>query len=207
MVEFAIVFPIQLFMTFVFLQFAHVFLAKIVINHAAYAAARAAIIRPDNVTIEDWTRDEVLPAAVMICAPITGVSPVPDTLDTSGWTTWPLVPAGEPGEGPTDIMTIPGWNSDDPTKTDELFRSDIAKQKTLVRVTENGRDVVAEVRYDFELIFLADVTLLDIWSTSNVTGPALAEEYDDSTPHLRMTESCNLRRMWNVGGSSLPQAP
>ena len=80
MVEFAIVFPIQLFLTLAMMQLAHFMIAKLVVNHAAYASARAALVIREGVDSDgnDWqvrASDAVNRAAITICSPITGASP------------------------------------------------------------------------------------------------------------------------------------
>ncbi|MDP6506592.1 MAG: pilus assembly protein, partial [Planctomycetota bacterium] len=85
MVEFAIVFPIQLFLTLAMMQLAHFMIAKLVVNHAAYASARAALVIREGVDSDgnDWqvrASDAVNRAAITICSPITGASPPPADL-------------------------------------------------------------------------------------------------------------------------------
>jgi hypothetical protein len=177
MVEFAIVFPVQLFLTLVLLQLAHLYVGKLVVNHAAFAAVRAALVKPDDATWNDWMRDEVKPAVVMVCAPITGVSDAPVTPNT---------------------ITIPGW---DAAAMNELARSGIADVKTRVTVSEaqdaRGRwYVTADVEHDFELIFLSDVDLMDIWGRYDAPGLNLAQGYN--APHLTLHESCRMPRTWDV---------
>jgi hypothetical protein len=177
MVEFAIVFPVQLFLTLVLLQLAHLYVGKLVVNHAAFAAVRAALVKPDDATWNDWITDEVKPAAVMVCAPITGVSDAPATPNT---------------------ITIPGWSAG---SMDELARSGIADVKTRVTVSEAQDDrgrwyVTAAIEHDFELIFLADVDLMDIFSRYDAPGLPLAQGYN--SPHLTLHESCRMPRTWDV---------
>jgi len=177
MVEFAIVFPVQLFLTLALLQLAHIFVGKLVVNHAAFTAARAALVKPDDVTWNDWIQDEVTPAATMVCAPVTGVSDAPMTPNT---------------------VTIPGW---DPAEQDELARSGIAEVKTRVAVSEAQDSeghwyVTADVEHDFELIFLFDAGLLDVWFRYDADDMPLAQGY--TAAHLTLRESCRLPRTWSV---------
>jgi hypothetical protein len=50
LVEYAIVFPLQLVLTLAIIQLAHIFVAKQVISYAAYCAARAALVDEDPTT-------------------------------------------------------------------------------------------------------------------------------------------------------------
>lgn len=79
-VEYAIVFPIQLMLTFAIIQMAHLFVAKQVLEYGAYCAARAAMIGA--------TDAEVKEAAVIPISAITSASNM-DFIELPGWGTLP----------------------------------------------------------------------------------------------------------------------
>ncbi len=181
MVEFAIVFPVQMFLTLAIIQLSHIFVAKLVVNHAAFSAARAALVVKEGVILgESWQQRaeaEANNAAALVCAPITGVSD---------------------NDGSTNLITIPGW---DPNNNDEVRRSDISLHKTRVTIEETfdeqGRvRVVANVEHDFELIFLSEVRLMDVWS--KYPGGSIGLEDDYTAPHLTLREECFLPRTWDT---------
>lgn len=109
-VEFAIAFPLQLFITFGLFQLALIGIATLLVNYAAYTAARAAIVG------EDPAR-----AAVLVLAPL-------------GGTTRPEQGAGQAvdGEEPfLDGLRIPGWGT--------LWGSARAARKLHVRVNDQNQ--------------------------------------------------------------------
>jgi Flp pilus assembly protein TadG len=175
-VEFALIFPIQLFMTLAMLQLSHMYMTKITVNHAAFVAARAALVVPQSAT---WTTDaakEAKAAATMIIAPIAG------TRETST----------------TDSVDIPGWNSSSGNK---LERHGAADEKTRVTIalapnTTTGPDIVATVEHDFELIFLPDKTIMGAWS--NLPGQTFQFNSNYNGSHLTLTETCTLPRNWDI---------
>ena len=89
LVEYAIIFPIQLMLTLVIIQLAHVFVAKHVLEYAAFCGARAALA--------GYTEEEVKRAAVIPIARIAGPSGVstPDTIEIPGWGALPNSGAAE----------------------------------------------------------------------------------------------------------------
>ncbi|MBI2191789.1 MAG: pilus assembly protein [Planctomycetes bacterium] len=194
-VEFALVFPIQLFLTLAVMQLAHMYMAKLVVNHSAFSAARAALAVTEGtdwqgLTWQDRAGTEALLAAAMVCAPITGV-------DTDGMSSPP---------SSTDVLAIPGWgdvNSRDSYGQDELARSDIAMKKTRVFLTEPadpqglGSQVTVQVEHDFQLIFVPDPGLLDVGFKYSGGRLTLASGY--AAPHITLREFCTLPRTWNTG--------
>ena len=93
MVEFAIAFPIQLFIILGIMQLSMIFVAKQVINYAAFSAARAELVKQDDTENEDRDRN-AYKAASIICTGISGPTAkgeIPVTLDV-----YPLI-------------QLPGW--------------------------------------------------------------------------------------------------
>lgn len=194
MVEFTIVFPVQLFFTLAVMQLSHIMVAKLAVNHAAFASARAALVvtegtDPQGITWRDKAESEALLAAAAVCSPVTGV-------DTRGMSNPP---------SSADKMDIPGWgdvNSVDSYGQDELARSDIAMKKTRIVLTEPANDqglgpqVTVNVEHDFQLLFVADARLLDIWL--RYTGSALSLASGYTAPHLTLKESCTLAKSWDT---------
>ncbi|MDA0837992.1 MAG: pilus assembly protein [Planctomycetota bacterium] len=179
-VEFALIFPIQLFMTLAMLQLSHMYMTKLTVNHAAFVAARAAVVVPES---NNWISDaqqEAMAAATMIIAPLAG------TRETTT----------------TDTVDIPGWNS---RSGNRLERHGAAEDKTRVTIARtpnqnSGPDIVATVEYDFELIFLPDKTIMGAWS--NLPGQTFQFNSNYNVSHLTLTESCTLPRNWDIGAPS-----
>ncbi len=179
-VEFALIFPIQLFMTLAMLQLSHMYMTKITVNHAAFIAARAAIVVPETNTWLTDAQEEAQAAAVMIIAPLAG------TRETNT----------------ADSVDIPGWNSN---SGDTLERHGAAEDKTRVTIArtpnqKTGRDVIATVEYDFELIFLPDKTIMGAWSA--LPGQTFTFNTNYTVDHLTLTETCTLPRNWDIGSPS-----
>ena len=82
-VEYAIVFPIQLMLTLGVIQLAHLFVAKQVLEYGAYCGARAKMIGLSD--------DDARTAALIPISKIAGVSGVstPDSIILPGWGTLP----------------------------------------------------------------------------------------------------------------------
>jgi Flp pilus assembly protein TadG len=79
MVEFAIVFPLQIFVTLIILQLVFLYVATHVVNFAAFAAARAELVGEDPEA-----------AAEAICTPIAGITDIagmPEPISYPGWGT------------------------------------------------------------------------------------------------------------------------
>lgn len=125
MTEFVIVAPVQFLVIAGIMQFAIFNTAVIVVNHAAYAAARAALVGDESPGVGAQGMAER--AAVFICSSIAGTS------DVAGGAS----------------MSYP---SPDGTKT--LGRSAAAASKTRVKINYNqeGQAVQAIVTHEFELV-------------------------------------------------------
>lgn len=79
LVEYAIVFPIQLMMTLAVIQLAHLFVAKQILDYAAFCGARAGVV---GLSHEDARKAALIPIS-RIAGP-SGVTE-PDTIDIPGW--------------------------------------------------------------------------------------------------------------------------
>jgi Flp pilus assembly protein TadG len=176
-VEFALIFPIQLFMTLAMLQLSHMYMTKLTVNHAAFVAARAALVVPESNTWILDAQQEAKAAATMIIAPLAG------TRETTS----------------TDTVDIPGWNSNSGNKLERLGAAEDKTRVTIARApsTTVGPDIVATVEYDFELIFLPDKTIMGAWS--NLPGQTFQFNTNYNVSHLTLTESCTLPRNWDIG--------
>ena len=96
MVEFAIAFPVQLFLMLGIMQLAMIFVAKQIVNYAAFSAARSELVKDDLVEIdgEDAANQAPAKAAAFICSGISGPTAKSDITVTRA-------------EYP--IMQLPGW--------------------------------------------------------------------------------------------------
>ena len=81
LVEYAIVFPLQLMLTLALIQLAHLFVAKQILDYAAFCGARAALVGLEY--------DDAKKAAAIPISRIAGPSGVsePDGIDIPGWGT------------------------------------------------------------------------------------------------------------------------
>lgn len=140
MVEFAIAFPLQLFITFGIMQMALLSVAELVTNYAAFRACRAALVtnwdenldgRKDGLDMQLNARK----AAAMVLFPL-------------------AMPFS--GANDADSLTVPGWG--------KLKNSDSAFAKLKVYIDYNGsdtapadvgemQDLTVVVEWDQELIF------------------------------------------------------
>jgi Flp pilus assembly protein TadG len=83
-VEYAIIFPIQLLLTLCIIQLALLFVATHVVNYAAFCAAEAERVRnPGRAEEAAWPQEAAYIALTRIAGP-TGVA-APDTLHLPGW--------------------------------------------------------------------------------------------------------------------------
>ncbi len=73
LVEFAIAFPIQLMVVLGIIQLSLIFVAKQIVNYAAFSAARAELVKDDDVNNADRDRN-AYKAASIICTAIAGPS-------------------------------------------------------------------------------------------------------------------------------------
>ena len=93
LVEFAIAFPIQLLIILGIIQLSMIFVAKQVINYAAFSAARAELVKADDVENEDREQNAAK-AASIVCTGIAGPSAKRDIAVT---------------REAFPVMQLPGW--------------------------------------------------------------------------------------------------
>lgn len=94
-VEYAIVFPLQLMMTLAIIQLAQIFVAKQVVEYAAFCGARAKLVNLSD--------DEARAAAIIPLSSICGSNPA---LDGAG------TPPNPDAAGPHALsLQLPGWGS------------------------------------------------------------------------------------------------
>lgn len=136
LVEFAIAFPMQLFITFGIMQMILLYVSTLLVNYASYRATRCAIVGTDRDLTGDGTvnHDDMIEnahrAASIVLAPVTGRH----------------IPVSALAE--STKAEIPGWG--------ELAFSDIAYAKSLVYEFEGDdpeRDLTIVIEYDQELFF------------------------------------------------------
>lgn len=199
LVEFAVVFPIQLLFTLGIIQLALVLVARNVVNYAAQAAARAELVGEDSQR-----------AAAMICSPVTGTTlgkrdvrfepgfggtawEQKDKLGRSisfpGWSE--PIPA-ETGIAGSDIV-LPGWG--------RLRKSAYSLLKTHTHATiphdEDSDFVEVQVLYEYELPIPA---INWVFSSHRIGG----------APHLGIVRTARAPKPWagdNIGKSEHPIIP
>jgi len=170
-VEYAIVFPIQLLVTLAIIQLAYIFVAKQVLEYGAFCAARSALVASS----EDWNNN---PAKVQDDAKKAAVIPIAAIAGPSGVTT-------------SDMIDIPGWGT--------LQNSGAAAEKTQVIIakdSESGSPVIScELTHHFELH--VPVGNLVAYKLGDVLlGADNLDTKTWGTPHLKMTASCRLAQPW-----------
>ena len=122
LVEYALVFPLQLLFTLAIIQLAHLFVAKEVIEYGAFCGARAALVA--DLPGHDRNR-EATEAAIIPITKITGTS----------------------GYGPGETMTIPGWGP-----LHNSLAAESKTRVTVALDAESSQDVMdCDVEHDFEL--------------------------------------------------------
>ncbi len=101
LVEYAIIFPLQLLITLVIIQLAHLFIAQQVIEYSAFCAARAGLAQSPAIDPTACKR-----AALIPLSRITGTSGVVanDTITLPGWGT---LPGSAAAELKTDVNVYP----------------------------------------------------------------------------------------------------
>ena len=160
LVEFAIAFPIQLIIVFTVIQLCYVYVGHILVQYAAFSAARTYIAAKNAEHLNESPWDAAVEpetvarkAAAIICTPITG-----------------------PTEGPSPQTPIrfPGWNHA------SLERSGIALDPNITFVefdTSREGEVSATVRYRMELVFpIARYLLNDMIKGGEVQEPVTIEQ-------------------------------
>ena len=184
--EWAVVFPVQLFITLGVVQLALVLVARDVVSYAAHSAARAEVVGADSQK-----------AAAMICSAITWTThgmrdyPVdpgfgltvkaerlPKTLSFPAWLG--PQPSGDTGTPrPEDDIALPGWG--------KLENSNLALLKTHTFTTAKRSDhadfVEVQVLYEYELIIPA---VNWAFSTHRINGH----------PHLGIVRTARVPKPW-----------
>lgn len=135
MVEFAVAFPLQLFIAFGIIQLILLYVSNMMVNYAAYQATRAAIVTSGDVNGDgDLDHDDVIEnahiAASVVLAPLAGHALDPEDRDE------------------TKRLRIPGWGN--------LRGSEVAYAKTLVHELDNDdpeSDITLVVEFDQQLVF------------------------------------------------------
>ena len=166
LVEYAIVFPLQLMLTLGIIQLAHIFVAKQVLDYAAFCGARASLVGLDDA---DAMKAAVIPVS-RIAGP-SGVAPRPD------------------------LVEIPGWgylrNADaaDEKMTDPHGRFDVASVSLV-----SGTGIRCEITHAYELRVpignMVSYALCDVFLGAEdivMIGDA---------PHIRMQATCTLPQPW-----------
>ncbi len=189
MVEFAIAFPLQLFITFGIMQLILLYVSALMVNYAAFRACRAAVVTnwdvngDGEVDAADMIANARV-AAQIVLAPLAGRS------------------LEDADRGP--VVTIPGWGN-------ELKNSDLSYAKALVHEVdaENPYDITIVVEFDQELYFpLVDrlfalfLKSADAPSSQKVFGDEdegfSGTTYSDRTPVYGDSERGRIRK---VGGA------
>jgi hypothetical protein len=221
LVEYAIVFPLQLLLTLVIIQLAHLFVAKQVIEYSAFCAARAALSDPDD--YDGQRRAALVPLSAI--AGRSGVNkadfiwiPGRDAAGNAvGWGGRAASaevyrnlrrsiedqlahnPSAERRAGlQKELNDLDIWYSRSQQRASEgyLAGSGAADEKTDVSVTVgvDGKMMIADVTHQFELsIPIGNAAVYQLGEMF----PGLA--VDRSTygaPHWEMKGSCTLARPW-----------
>lgn len=188
MVEFVIVFPLQLLFTLLTMQYALIMIARVGIDHAAYQAARSALVAcQDTSKSKAQVEDDAHRAASIFLIPIAGRSGV----------------VGLP-------IRFPGWGFMD--------RSAAAQAKTRVEIDESidqmrsgsrGR-ITATVEHDLELA-IPVANLIFAGKTITYGGVFRALDRDRSLagtsptyagiPHLTLTATRFIPKTWADGAT------
>ncbi|MDP7035487.1 MAG: TadE/TadG family type IV pilus assembly protein [Planctomycetota bacterium] len=179
MAEFAIVFPIQLFVTLAIMQYSLLVMGRTVVEHAGHAAARCVLLKPQGV----YTNSDAERAAAFVCAPITGHS------------------MGVVGAAPTPVL-LPGWGAQPKS------RKSMRKTRVIILDdgSAGSGQVRVRVEHDFQLVVpLANHFFAFPWKTfrylGGIGGPAdtpvenaLAAKY--GSPHLLLSHEVRIPKTW-----------
>lgn len=162
-VEYAIVFPVQLMLTLAIIQLAHLFVAKQVLEYGAFCAARAAMIADPGAT-EEEVKELATAAAVIPISAIAGPSGVsePDSVELPGWGT--LKGSGAARE-----------------KTDVTVLGEIRSGVPVIK---------CNVEHDYELD--VPVGNLVVYSLGDIFLRVEDLYYWGDAPHVRMKSCCAL---------------
>jgi len=183
--EFAVVFPVQLFITLAVVQLALVIAARDVVHYAAHAAARA-----------ELTGESPHQAAAMACSSVTGpalgrrdvrydpgmigvTNEGPERGTSISFPHWADPIAGDTGPAEPDVV-LPGWGP--------LQNSGRSLCKTHTHIWQHGRDnatdfVEVQVLHEYQL----SIPVVNwIFSTHRIAGQ----------PHLGIVRSARVPKPW-----------
>jgi len=198
--EFAVVFPVQLFITLAVVQLALVMAARDVVNNAAHTAARAALVGEDPqmaaaLACSSITGPALGRRAVRYDPGMIGVANDGAEVGTSiSFPHWSDPLPGDTGAAPPDVV-LPGWG--------ELRNSGKAQVKThahtLQSIDDNQADYVeVQVLYEYQLIM---PVVNNVFSTHRIGGE----------PHLGIVRTARVPKPWandeHAGLQPHPQMP
>ena len=184
MAEFAIVFPIQLLLMLGIMQLSMILVAKLVVNYAAFAAARSRSVNHDPTF-----------AATLVCSPITGAT-------CEGGVTF----------DPEDVIQLPGWGiinkSAISRRKTTVYDYDFSVG-SWSKLNNAGIDIESEVHFpdigeltggqsDFVVIVVAHEFELIFPLVNELAAFLVSEEGTDrwGAPHLTLSEYCIMYRAW-----------
>jgi Flp pilus assembly protein TadG len=193
LLEFAIVFPAQLFLTLAIMQFTLILVAHLMVQHAAFAAARAALAC--DVPLHEGQPANPQRAATHAAALVLGTIASDD---------------GQNDPAPSEVVAWRNRNGDV-----SLSHARGAYGKTTVQLASQQTYVSALVTHDYVLWipvankFFAGLSVLGIQGASggNTANPASQQR---GVSALRIAKSCFLSRPWQPasgGGHNAPVVP
>jgi hypothetical protein len=176
LVEYAIIFPLQLLLTLTIIQLAHIFVAKQVLEYAAFCGARAKLV--------GLADDDAKTAGMIPLSRITGLTVLPGTVL------------------PSQPVYIPGWNPiAGPGAGTNLTGFQEAWYKTRNWTagpdTDNGTPIVrCDINeYDYELsVPMGNFVASKLGAL--FTDPNVFDWTTYGTPHLKMQAHCRLAQPW-----------
>jgi hypothetical protein len=182
LVEWAIVLPVILLVTLGVLQVSLIFMAKFVANHAAFAAARAALVVPsedpdDGRPWEERAEQVALDAARIVCSPVAGLA----------------------ADQPSAPIPMAGWGGNLPRSQyvqEKLFLTEPGAsggaavsggKPRLIEEDGGARKVRVDLAFDVELWF----PIVD-----ELFWQATGRIEHGRRKHMRLVETCTLARGW-----------
>lgn len=173
-VEYAIVFPLQLMLTLGIVQMAQLFVAKQVLEYGAYCGARSALtdMSQDPAKVEENAKRAVL-------VPVSRIT-------------------GAGGVGSDASIIIPGWGG-----LVNSIAAEQKTQVTITNDGEGSHAVIrCDVNHDYELTVPIGGELVYRLGDFGLSVPGFsADKFFDANgngiPHLQMTTSCVLAHPWN----------
>lgn len=171
-VEYAIVFPLQLIMVLAIIQLAQIFVAQQVIEYGAFCAARAAVVYPDD-------DDAAKRAAIIPISRITGTGGITDV---------------------SLQIEIPGWGplGSTPNNPNPKYAT-AADEKTELVIDHTTMDGAPVVDVELEHWYELQVPIGDVIAYKLGDIFLSAEDLDRTTygtPHIRLRANCVLAQPW-----------